>query len=183
MNILIRLILICYCGLSIAGTHEESLYQLQLKLTDQNGAHSGLDVFRGQPVLIGMFYGSCRYVCPLTIHTLQATESALAPSTRSQLRVLLVSLDPAADTPEKLAEVARKQKVDTSRWKLVRTDAASVRKLAATLGTRFRQLPDGEFNHSTIITLLDNDGVQIMSSNQLGQVDPALLEKIGSLSR
>jgi protein SCO1/2 len=183
MKLLIRLVLILYCGLTIAGTEGESLYQLHIQLTDQSGNAVSLDTFRGQPVLISMFYGSCPYVCPLTINTIQKTEQALDPAVRKQLRVLLVSLDPEQDTPEKLAEVARRQKVDTSRWKLVRADGADVRKLAAVLGVRFRKLPDGEFNHSTVITLLDGIGVQAISSNRLGQTDPALLEKIVSLTR
>lgn len=165
-----------------ADTDSRSLYQLRLDLTDQDGAVSGLDVFKGQPVLVAMFYSSCPYVCPLTIQTLQKTEAALDPRTRGQLRVLLVSLDAGQDTPAKLAEIARRQKVDTARWKLARTDAAGVRNLAAVLGIRFKPLPDGEFNHSTSINLLDRDGVQIMSSSQLGETDPALLEKIRLVS-
>ena len=161
-----------------ADIDSRSLYQLPLDLTDQDGVTSGLDVFKGQPVLIAMFYSSCPYVCPLTIQTLQKTEAALDPRTRGQLRVLLVSLDAGQDTPEKLAEIARRHKIDTARWKLARTDAAGVRKLAAVLGVRFKALPDGEFNHSTSINLLDRDGVQVMGSSHLGETDPALLEKI-----
>jgi protein SCO1/2 len=178
MRTLIRLLLIFYCSLSIADTHEESLYQLHIGLTDQNGTAAGLDTFRGHPVLIAMFYADCPYVCPLTIHTLQKIEAALDPAARAELRVLLVSLDPEQDTPQKLATVARAQKVDGSRWKLARTDAAGVRKLAAVLGVRFKALPDGEFNHSTVINLLDANGALIISSSRLGEVDPALLEKI-----
>ncbi|HEX5056458.1 MAG TPA: SCO family protein [Gammaproteobacteria bacterium] len=165
-----------------ANLDSHSLYQLELDLTDQDGTVSGLDVFKGQPVLIAMFYSSCPYACPLTIQTLQKTEAALDPRTRGQLRVLLVSLDSEQDTPDKLAELARHQKVDTARWKLARTDAAGVRKLAAVLGIRFKRLPDGEFNHSTSINLLDRDGVQIMSSGRVGETDPALLEKIKRVS-
>ncbi len=176
--------LLLFCsGSSSANTGNQSLYQLQIRLTDQSGTRSGLDVYRGQPVLIGMFYGSCPYVCPLTIATLQKTEAALDPDARKQLRVLLVSLDPEQDTPEKLADLARRQKVDPARWKLARADAPDVRKLAAVLGVRFRKLPDGEFNHSTVISLLDAEGVQTASSSQLGQADPALLEKIRDLIR
>jgi protein SCO1/2 len=181
-NILLLLLTLCVWP-THAGPDNKSLYQLNLDLVDQNGTHVTLDVFHGQPVLISMFYGSCPYVCPLTIHTLQKTEAALEPAARRQLRVLLVSLDPEQDTPERLADVARQQKIDTARWKLVRPDAAGVRKLAAVLGVRFRELPDGEFNHSTVISLLDANGVCIINSNRLGQVDPELLEGIRILMK
>jgi protein SCO1/2 len=166
-----------------ADLDSRSLYQLRLDLTGQDGVASGLDVFKGQPVLIAMFYSSCPYACPLTIQTLQKTEAALDPPMRDQLRVLLVSLDPEQDTPARLAELARHQKVDTTRWKLARTDPAGVRKLAAVLGIRFKPLPDGEFNHTTSINLLDRNGVQVMSSSHIGETDPALLEKIKLVAR
>lgn len=180
MKILVRLLLIAYAGFASAGTavEGESLYQLELDLTDQHGEHIGLDIFRGQPVLIGMIYATCPYVCPLTVNTIQLTESELEPDQRKRLRVLLVSFDSENDTPERLAAVAKKQKVDDTRWKLARADSDDVRKLAAVLGIRFRQLPDGEFNHSTVITLLDADGVPVTSSNQLGHVDTELLSTI-----
>lgn len=182
MKMLCRLLLIAYAGCALAGSEGESLYQLKLDLTDQTNTHIGLDTFHGRPVLITMFYGSCPYVCPLTISTLQSTEAALEPGVREQLRVLLVSLDSDNDTPEILADVALKHNVDTSRWKLVRADARDVRQLAAVLGVRFRKLPEGGFNHSTVIALLDADGVRITQSNQL-QTDPRLIESIRSLVR
>ncbi|HEX7026395.1 MAG TPA: SCO family protein [Gammaproteobacteria bacterium] len=180
MKKLFRLILIVYIGLAYAGTGDESLYQLKLHLTDQDGADVGLDVFQGKPMLITMFYGSCPYVCPLTIKALQSTEAALEPHVREQLRVLLVSLDSEHDTPAVLAEVADKQNVDRSRWKLVRADSNDVRKLAAVLGVRYRKLPEGGFNHSTVIALLDANGIRVTDSNRL-QTDPALIESIRSL--
>lgn len=179
MKMLCRLILIAYAGLACAGS-DESLYQLKLDLTDQNGTHVGLAVFQGHPVLVTMFYGSCPYVCPLTIKALQSTESTLEPDVRDQLRVLLISLDSEHDTPEVLAEVVNKQNVDTSRWKLVRAGTHDVRKLAAALGVRYRKLPEGGFNHSTVIALLDAGGMRVAQSNRL-QTDPALLESIRSL--
>lgn len=181
MKVLCRFVLIAYTGLALAGSGE-SLYQLKLDLTDQTNTHIGLDVFHGRPVLITMFYGGCPYVCPLTINTLQSTEAALDPGIREQLRVLLVSLDSDNDTPDILAEIARKHNVDTTRWKLARADAHDVRKLAAVLGVRFRKLPEGGFNHSTVITLLDADGVQVAQSSQL-RTDQTLLESIRSLVR
>lgn len=181
MKMLLRLILVAYAGLACAGSGGESLYQLELDLTDQDGANVGLNVFQGKPVLITMFYGSCPYVCPLTIKALQSTEAALEPHVREQLRVLLVSLDSEHDTPAVLADVAGKQNVNSARWKLVRADSNDVRKLAAVLGVRYRKLPEGGFNHSTVIALLDANGIRVADSNRL-QTDPELIESIRSLA-
>jgi protein SCO1/2 len=85
----------------------ESVYQLAGSLRDQTGARVGLDVFRGHPVLVSMFYASCPDACPLLIEEIRQFESTLPVSVRADLRVLLVSLDPARDTPEALHRLAR----------------------------------------------------------------------------
>lgn len=181
MKIFLASVLILFSGLAFAGPiGEESLYQLDIDLTDQDGNAINLDIYRGQPVLIAMFYARCPHVCPLTIHTIQKMESALKPQEKERLRVLLVTLDPS-DTPQLLTEVGSKQKVDFTRWKFALTDTASIRKLAAVLGVRFRALPDGGFNHSTLITLLDRNGIPVAKSSQLSQVDQEMTTAIGRL--
>lgn len=152
----------------------DSVYQLGLALTDQGGAATTLQRYRGSPVLVSMFYGSCPHVCPMLISSMQRLERELPPAQRQKLRVLMVSLDPERDTPAKLAEVAARHGVDLSRWTLARADEASVRKLAAVLNIQYRKLPDGEFNHSTVITLLDAEGRQVRQSSSLLRLDPEL---------
>ena len=110
-----------------AGDPPTSIYQLDAALTDQDGRARGLDVYRGHPVLVTMFYGSCPASCPLIIDTLRATEKDLTPAHRADLRVLMISIDPARDTPEALKALAGQRRIDTSRWTLARTDAATVR--------------------------------------------------------
>jgi len=152
-----------------------SIYQLDAALTNQDGKAHGLDVYRGHPVLVTMFYGSCPAACPLIIDTLRATEKELAPAIRADLRVLMISIDPARDTPEALKALAAQRRIDTSRWTLARTDAATVRTVAALLNLQYRQLPDGEYNHSTVIALLTPQGEIEASSSKLGTADDALL--------
>lgn len=166
----------------VGATNEnESLYQLDIEMTDQDGTKLHFDVFKGKPVLIAMFYASCPHVCPLTISTIQKTEDKLNTKTRSALRVILVSLDSENDTPDKLKEVALRHKIDDSRWKLVHVNNSDVRVLAAVLGVKFRELPDGEFNHTTLMTLLNQQGLAVTTSSLLGSVDDALVQEINSL--
>ena len=156
-----------------------SLYQLEVKLIDQDGRAVGLDAHRGHPVLVTMFYASCPAVCPMLIDTLRATEKQLDPATRANLRVLMISIDPERDTAEALHRLAGTRHIDTRRWTLAHADAADVRTIAALLNVQYRQLPGGEFNHSTIITLLSPQGVIQTSSTKLGTPDPALVAKLG----
>ena len=154
----------CVATASVPG---DSLYQLAMPLADQSGKAVKLDLYAGQPVLVTMFYGSCPHVCPMLIATAQRYERELPEASRKRLRVLLVSLDPERDTPAKLAELAQRHRVDTARWTFARAEADDVRRLAAALGIQYRKLPDGEFSHSTVITLLDPQGRVVKQTSSL----------------
>ena len=179
MKKLLSLILFA-CAASFAGAPQPStsIYQLEAALTNQAGKNHGLDIHRGHPVLITMFYASCPMACPLIIDTLRATEKELTPEQRADLRVLMISIDPERDTPEALRKLADQRHIDTSRWTLARTDPDTVRTIAALLNIQFRKLPNGDFNHSTEISLLSPQGEIVASSPKLGTPDPELLAKM-----
>jgi protein SCO1/2 len=157
---------------------DRSIYNLRVPLTNQSGRPHGLDIYRGQPVLMTMFYGRCPAVCPLLIETVRSVEGALNDSQKSQLRVLMISVDPERDTQESLAALAKQRKLDLSRWNLARADSSTVRKVAAVLGIQYRKLPNGEFNHSSVMTLLDREGTIVMQSSKLGTVDAELADAL-----
>jgi protein SCO1/2 len=156
-----------------------SLYQLKAPLTAQDGRAVNLDLYRGKPVLVTMFYAGCQATCPLIIDTLRALEHKLDAAQRQDLRVLLVTIDPEHDTAEVLAATARERRLDTRRWTLARTDETHVRRIAAALGQQYRRLPDGQYSHSTLITVLGADGQILAQSDQLGHANQKLLEALG----
>ncbi len=160
-----------------------SIYHLNAAMADQAGVLRRMDVYRGHPVLVTMFYGSCPMACPLLIDTLRAIERAAPPTQRSQLRFLLISIDPERDTVANLQALGESRKLDASRWTLTRTDAASVRKIAAALGIQYRKLPDGGYNHSSIVTLLDADGEIEYQSSVLGSANPELLAALERITQ
>jgi len=156
----------------------DSIYQLDARLTDQAGHAQGLDLYRGSPVLIAMFYGSCQATCPLIIDTLRSTERGVSPEQRAKLRVLLISFDPERDTPAALGEIAATRRIDTTRWTLATADAETVRNIAALLDVQYRRLPSGEFSHSAVITILSPRGEIEARSTHLGRADPELLKHL-----
>jgi protein SCO1 len=100
------------------------------------------------------------------------------PSVRADLRVVLVSLDPARDTPDALQAFARARHVDESRWRLLRAPDDTVREIAAVLGQKYRRLSDGSFNHSSLITLLDASGVIVTRVEGIGKPHQEFLERL-----
>ena len=165
-------LLLAFAGTAPAGEAADSLYGLKASLVNQVGQTVPFDVYRGQPVLISMFYESCDYVCPMLIANIGQLENQLDQAARSRLRVLLISIDPEHDTPEVLAGLARKHRADLGRWTFARADARDVRKISALLGIQYRALPEGGFNHSVLMTLLDRDGSVLARSAKLQGAAP-----------
>ena len=161
----------------------DSIYQLAVPLTDQNGRSFRLDEHRGQPMLISMFYTSCQFVCPMLIDALRDTEARLNEAERARLHVLMVSFDPAHDSVAVLKRTADQRHLDGAHWSLARTDAKNVRKLAAVLGIQYRALPDGEFNHTTALILIDADGRIAGRTAKLGDADPAFVKLVKAAVR
>ncbi len=156
----------------------DSVYQLDAVLTDQRGHEFNLADLRGRPVLIAMFYTSCKYVCPLIVDAMARVERALTDAEKSDMRFVLVSFDADHDTPQTLAEIAAQRHLDASRWTLTRTDVASVRKLAAVLGVQYRATSDGGFNHSSVVSLLDRRGRIVARSTRMSEADAELLQSV-----
>ena len=147
-----------------------SIYQLTDTFTDQNGKDFKLSTRKGQVQLVAMFYRSCKYACPLIIDSAKAVEHGLSLEQRGKLAVLLISFDPARDTPPVLAALALERKLDLSRWTLARTQSSGVRKVAALLGVRYRELANGEFNHSSQLIILDAQGRFLARTEKMGGV-------------
>ena len=161
-----------------AAPPTDSIYQLAVALTDQDGRTTQLDERRGSPMLISMFYTSCQFVCPMLIDALRDTEAKLGADEREHVSILMVSFDPAHDSVAVLKRTAEQRQLDTAHWTLARTDPASVRKLAAVLGIQYRALANGDFNHTTALILIDPDGRITGRTAQLGNADPAFVKLV-----
>jgi protein SCO1/2 len=160
---------------------DTSIYALSMNLTDQNGQKVGLDVDRGKPVLLAMFYGSCPSACPLLISTAKRVMAGLDGGAASDVRVLLVSFDPQRDTPDALRRIAAERGLDDVRWRLASAPDEQVRDLAALLGVQYRRLPDGNFNHTSSIVLLDRSGRIAARLDDMVQAVEPLVQRAESL--
>ena len=154
----------------------DSVYQLELPLTDRHGATRDWESLRGKPRLVSMFYTSCQYICPLIVDSGKAVERALTPAQRDRLGIVLISMDPARDDPAALARVVARRGLDTRRWLLASPPEGDVRAAAGVLGIRYRELADGEFNHTSELVLLDAEGRIVARTDQVGtRPDPRFL--------
>ena len=160
------------------GLPGDSIYQVAATLTDQDGRAFKLEQRRGQPTLISMFYNTCKFVCPMLIVTMELTQQGLTTQERAQLNMMLITFDPARDDIKALKAIAEARILDTRQWTLARTDTTSVRKIAATLGIQYRLLADGEYNHTTVLVLLDVDGRIVGRTKRIGASDPDFIKLV-----
>ena len=159
----------------------ESIYHLSGVWHDQQGKPFELRQLRGQIRVIAMIYTSCRGACPTLVHDMQVLEGRLSPRARPRVSFVLVSIDPAVDTPARLREFAAQKKLTEGRWRLLNGNATMVEDLAAVLGFKYRKTTSTDYVHSNMITVLDSEGLIV--HQQMGlQVDPAeTLEVIDKL--
>ena len=157
----------------------DSIYQLDARMTDQSGRATSFAARRGRVQLVSMFYTACRYICPLIIDSGLAVEKKLSPAEKARLGITLISMDPRRDTPAALLQVATRRRLDLTRWALLRPQAGDVRAIAGVLGIRYRELADGEFNHSSAMVLLDAEGRELARTEKMGSVpDPAFVAAV-----
>ena len=153
---------------------QDSLYQLDMELTAADGTQPELSHFQGKPVLLSMFYAQCPSACPMIINELGQIHDAAGDE---DLRIVLVSLAPDQDDPKALAEVVERHNLDGD-WLLLTPKAGEERTLAATLGIAYRTMPNGHINHSSILTLLDEQGRPVAKIDGLGQDHAPILEAL-----
>ncbi len=166
--------------IAAGATTKGSLYDLDLTLETQAGTAVTLPSFAGPPTIISMFYAKCGYACPTLIQDIQNLENALDAAAKAEVRVLLVTFDPEADTPKALSDLVARHGVD-ARWTFARAkDDEHTRELAGALGIKYRRLPDGHYNHSTLITLLDRQGTPLARIDGLRQDSTAFRSVIAT---
>lgn len=148
---------------------EHSLYHLDAVWTDQRNEQFSLSEFRGQPVIITMFYGNCTQVCPILIRDANRVYSALDESQREKVKVLAFTFDPENDTPELLNKYAAEKDLNIPEWHFVTGSSSSIRELAMMLGVQYTRKSDGHFAHSNLVTVLDGEGRIVQRLEGLNQ--------------
>lgn len=133
-----------------------------------------LSDFNGQVVVLFFGYSHCPDICPLTLATLTQALQELDQTERSAVQGLFVSLDPARDQPEYLAEYT----AHFSPQILGLTGSASaLEQVTRQYGAYFRrsELRDSALgyaiDHSTRLYLIDRQGQlqQTLSHSQSPQ--------------
>jgi protein SCO1/2 len=104
-------------------------------------------------------YTSCAGSCPLTTRKLVRLDQALTKA-GAPLDLVVVSLDPAHDTPAAVADYRRRYHLEAAtRWHVLVGDDAQVRTLTMLLGFKYARNPEsGVILHDNTVFLIAPDG-------------------------
>jgi len=129
-----------------------------LQLVDQDGQAFGTRDLGGRWHLLFLGFTACPDVCPTTLSDLRRLLGRLQPEVRERVQVVLVSVDPARDTPERLKQYLAYYR---SGFKGLTGELFELTKLSKALGLPFvpANQTDGDYSvsHSGNIALVAPD--------------------------
>lgn len=86
---------------------EYVLPDVALVRADGTEVHFPADIDDGRPVVLNFIFTTCTAICPVLSQTFAAFQKQLGDKV-SQVHMVSVSIDPEQDTPERLAEYAKR---------------------------------------------------------------------------
>ena len=132
----------------------------EFELTNQRGERMRLSDLAGRALVMFFGYTFCPDVCPATLARVREVKAALAPEDAARFTGVLVSVDPARDTPQRLGRYV--EFFDPGFIGLTGSED-EIEDVARRYGARF-MIPEGQpedgylVNHSSIAYLIDPAG-------------------------
>lgn len=155
-----------------------SIYNLPSKWTTQDGKDIELKSLRGNVLVMVMIYTSCKAACPRLVADMRDIESKLEKKTKQHVKLILVSIDPNTDTPERLKSFAIENKMNQDPWIFLRSSEENTREFAAVLAVNYKQISPIDFSHSNIISVFNPEGELVFQQEGLGVNNEKTIETI-----
>lgn len=132
---------------------------LDFALADADGRPVRLSDFRGRIVLLYFGFTYCPDICPATLTDLARAMETLGEQAR-ETQVIMISIDPERDTPQRMAEYARAFHEDFLGLSGAPDDIAAI---AGPFGVYYEKRPDATGEHYTMahtatVTVIDREG-------------------------
>ncbi len=130
-----------------------------LGLINEQGQAVSTDSFRGRWHLMFFGFTACPDICPTTLSDMRQLFSQLPSDIREQLQLVLITADPARDTPDVLRTYLGYYRAG---FQGLTGDMAQLQKLSKALGLPFvaAQQTEGDYSvsHSGNLAIVDPDG-------------------------
>lgn len=155
-----------------------SIYNLPSKWTNQNGENLEMKDLKGKVLVMVMIYTSCKSACPRLVADMRNIEKRLPENSKDNVKLVLVSIDPAVDTPKRLKSFSIDNKMDGNQWLFLRSTEENTREFAAVLAVNYKKIAPLEFSHSNIISVFNAEGELAYQQEGLGVNSDETVKKI-----
>jgi len=146
-----------------------SIFNLTTQWHNQNGDSLYLKDLQGKTLVVVMIYTSCKTACPILVAKMKTIESKISRDIIDKTSLVLVSIDPETDTPERLKEFAITNKMDAPQWIFLTSNEAATQEFANVLSMKYKKISPIDFSHSNIISVFSPNG-QLVSQEE-GDID------------
>ena len=82
--------------------------------------------------------------------------------------MVLVSIVPNTETPERLKEFAKENVMDKEPWLFLRSSEDNTREFAAVVAVNYKKISPIDFSHSNIISVFNDQGEMVFQQEGLG---------------
>src|SRR5690606_22684534 len=158
-----------------------SIYNLPSIWTTQDNKKIELKELKGDVLVMVMIYTSCQTACPRLAADMRNIEKQIPEDKKDDVTLVLVSIDPETDTPERLAEFAKENKMDSDQWVFLRGSEEDTREFAAVLAVNYKRISPLDFSHSNIISVFDQGGELAHQQEGLSVSNKETISKIVEL--
>ena len=145
-----------------------SIYNLPEKWTNQDGKDIELKELRGKVLVMVMIYTSCKSACPRLVADMRHIEERIPKEYKDKVQLVLVSIDPTVDTPERLKEFSIENQMTGNQWTFLRSNEENTREFAAVLAVNYKKISPIDFSHSNIISIFNEEGEMTYQQEGLG---------------
>lgn len=177
LNLIKKLSVVLITFLTLQDLYAESLYDLKTNWRDTENNKTDVSIAKGSYTIIAMVYTGCAHACPMTISKIKEIEKDFLKAKHTGLKIVVASFDVKNDRPPKLKKYQMERELNPDQWKFLSAETEDdARKLAVTLGISYKDIGDGDFSHSNLITLLDPNGKILASINGLNASTEPLVD-------
>jgi protein SCO1 len=114
------------------GKHQPTLEDYgeipPFSLIDERGQTFTEDALRGHPTIVSFIFTRCDLSCPITSMKMSRLQDKTFDA-GARIKLLSFTVDPVYDTPERLAEYAKRYNADPERWRFVTGSADKIHAL------------------------------------------------------
>ena len=155
-----------------------SIYNLPSQWTNQDGETIQMEDLKGKVLVMVMIYTSCKSACPRLVADMRNIESRLPDNNKDNVQLVLVSIDPEVDTPERLKSFSIENKMEGEQWVFLRSTEENTREFSAVLAVNYKKISPMDFSHSNIISVFNSEGELAYQQEGLGVSSDEIIRKI-----